>query len=133
MNCFSKNYNFISIIFFFLNINIAIADQCPSAETVKERKISREYDWSIDERQTLEDVLAVEKLYSVRIKNRGEFVACYYTSNNRSLRLDGTGIEENCTINKKSGDWIESENGEQVCKEPDLSQCIYEMHCEKVE
>lgn len=110
-----------------------MADQCPSAETVKERKISREYDWSIDERRSLEDVLAVEKLYSVRIKNRGEFVACYYTSNNRLLRLDGAAIEENCIINKKSGDWVELENQEQVCKELDLSQCIYEMDCKKGE
>lgn len=110
-----------------------MADQCPSAETVKERKISREYDWSIDERRTLEDVLAVEKLYSVRIKNHGEFVACYYTSNNRSLRLDGAAIKENCTIKIKSDNWFESENGEQVCKEIDLSQCVYEMHCQKLE
>ncbi len=78
-------------------------------------------------------MLAVEKLYSVRIKNRGEFVACYYTSNNRSLRLDGAAIEENCIINKKSGDWVELENQEQVCKEPDLRQCNYEMDCEKGE
>lgn len=133
MNCFSKNYNFISILFFFLNINIATADQCPSAETVIERKISREYDWSIDEKRSLEDVLAVEKLYSVSIMNRGEFVACYYMSKNRSLRLDGTAIEENCIINKKSGNWIDSEGGEQVCKELDLNKCIYEIHCKKVE
>lgn len=110
-----------------------MADQCPTAEIVKERKISREYEWSIDERRSLKDVLTVEKLYSVRIKNRGEFVACYYTGNNRLLRLDGAPIEDNCIINKKSDGWIESDNGEQVCKESDLSQCIYAMDCEKVE
>ena len=116
-----------------MNINTAIADHCPSAEIVKERKISRTYDWSIDERRSLDDVFAVKKLYSVRIKNQGEFVACYYTGNKRLLRLDGTALEKNCVINSKSGDWIKSENGEQICKEFDLSQCIYEIHCEKAD
>jgi hypothetical protein len=110
-----------------------MADQCPSAEIVKERKISQEYDWTIDERRSLEDVLAVEKLYSVRIKNRGEFIACYYSSDNQLLRLDGAALKKGCLINKKSGNWQGSENEEQVCKEEDLSLCIYEIHCEKVD
>lgn len=133
MNCFSRNYNFISIFLFFININVVNADQCPSAQIVKERKISREYDWSIDERRSLEDVLAVEKLYSVRIKNRGEFVACYYSGNDQLLRLDGASLEKECLIKNKSGNWIKAENGERICKEEDLSQCIYEIHCEKVD
>lgn len=131
MNFFSKNYNFISLFIFLFYINIAFADQCPSAEIVKQRKISRDYDWSIDERRSLKDVLAVEKLYSVRIKNNGEFVSCYYTGKNGLLRLDGARLEENCIINIRSGRWIETENGEQICNEVDLAQCIYETHCEK--
>jgi hypothetical protein len=129
MNLFKKKYNLICFLYFLTNSNFGLADQCPSAEIVKERKISREYDWSIDERRSLDDVLSVEKLYSVRIKNNGEFVACYYTGSKKLLRLDGASIKEGCIVNQKSGSWQLSENGEQVCKEQDLNLCIYEIHC----
>lgn len=112
---------------------MALADQCPSAELVKERKISREYDWTIDERRSLQDVLAVERLYSVRIKNKGEFVACFYSSNHQLLRLDGAALEKDCVINNNSGNWVESENGEQVCNEKDLSLCKYEINCKNLD
>ena len=133
MNFFSKNYNFIFVLLFILNINAVSADECPTAEIVKERKISQKYDWSIDERRSLKDVLAVEKLYSVRIKNQGEFVACYYTGENGLLRLDGGVFDENCLINQKSGDWIKTEKDEYICNELDVSQCSFEIHCEKLD
>lgn len=130
MNLFKKKYNLICLIVLFLNSGFVIADQCPSAEIVKARRISQEYDWSIDERRSLEELLAVEKLYSIRIKNRGEFVACYYSSVNQILRLDGAALKENCLIKTISGSWQETKNGEQVCKEEDLSQCKYVIDCE---
>ena len=114
-----------------MNINPVLADQCPSAETVKQRKISRDYDWSIDERLSIDDVLSVEKLYSVRIKNGGEFVACYYSGSRRLVRLDGAGMKNDCIINVKSGEWVAAENNEQLCKEADLNQCLYEIQCKK--
>lgn len=113
-----------------MNFNSVWAGQCPSAEMVKEREISRDYDWSIDERLSLDDLLAVEKLYSVRIKNSGEFVACYYSGSNRLVRLDAAAIENNCVINIKSGEWSEAVNSEQICKEVDLNQCLFEIQCE---
>jgi hypothetical protein len=130
MNLFKKKYNLIYLISFFINSNLVLADHCPSAEVVKERNISREYDWSIDDRKTLDDVLSVEKLYSVRLKNKGEFVACYYSSSNSLLRMDGAPLEKGCKIIQKSGNWIGEENNEQVCKEEDLNLCVYEIHCE---
>ena len=133
MNPLNRNFNFIFLLLFFINIDLAIADQCPSAETVRQRKISREYDWSIDERRSLEDVLAVEKLYSVRIKNKGEFIACYYMGKNGLLRLDGVSLEKNCFVKKTSGKWEETETAEQICKEKELSTCIFEIHCNNVE
>ena len=118
---------------FYINSGLAIADQCPSIEFIKERKISRAYDWSIDERRSIDDLLSVNKLYSVRIKNKGEFVACYYSASKTTLRLDGAAIKEDCLINKTSGLWEISESGELVCKEDDLNLCLYEIVCEKPE
>jgi len=117
----------------FINSEFAVADQCPSPEVIKERNISRDYEWTMDERRSLEDVLSVEKLYSVRIKNKGEFVACSYSASNKLLRLDAAAIEKGCTIRKKLGNWAFSKKGEHVCKEDDLSLCHYEVHCEATE
>ncbi len=128
MNLFKKKYNLICLLCLCVNSTIVIADRCPSAETVKERKISREYEWTIDERRSLEDVLSVEKLYSVRIKNKGEFVACYYTGKNL-LRLDAKAIKEGCLISVVSGSWKSSGNGEQICDGDDLNLCLYEINC----
>jgi len=110
-----------------------VADQCPLAEIVKERKISRDYEWTIDERRSLDDVLSVEKLYSVRIKNKGEFIACYYSGDKNLVRLDGSSLKKGCLVNKKSGAWEGAENGEQICKEEDLNLCVYEIHCNESE
>jgi hypothetical protein len=129
MNCFKKKYNLICLFGLLAHSGFVLADQCPSTEIIKKREISREYDWSIDERRTLDDLLAVDKLYSVRIKNKGEFIACYYSSNKVLLRLDGAPLEKGCLVNKKSGNWYSAENSELVCKEEDLNQCIYEIHC----
>lgn len=130
MNSFKKKFNFICLLCFFINSGPAIADQCPTVEIIKERKISRDYEWTIDERRSLDDVLSVEKLYSVRIKNKGEFIACYYSGSKNLLRLDGTSLKKECVLNKTSGRWEFSENGEQVCKEEDLNLCHYEINCE---
>jgi hypothetical protein len=131
MNPFKKKYNFIYLLCLLIHSSQTIADQCPSPEIIKDRKISRDYDWSIDEKRSLEDVLSIEKLYSVRIKNKGEFVACYYSASKNLLRLDGAPFDKECVINKKDGNWIVSEKGEQVCKEEDLNLCHYEIHCEE--
>ena len=130
MNSFKNNYNFICFLWLSISPVLVIADQCPSPEIIKERKISRDYEWTINEKRSLDDVLSVEKLYSVRIKNKGEFVACYYSGSKNLLRLDGSPIEEECVINKSSGSWEFLENGEQICKEEDLNLCQYEIHCE---
>jgi hypothetical protein len=129
MNLLYKKYNLIYLLSLLLFSNFVIADHCPSAKIVKERNISREYDWSIDERRSLEDVLSVEKLYSVRIKNKGEFIACYYSGEKSLLRLDGAPIGKDCLIKKQSGNWLEAENNEQVCQEDDLNLCVYEINC----
>ena len=131
MNACKKNYNFICLLCIFISPGLAIADQCPSAEIIKDRKISRDYEWTINERLSLDDVLAVENLYSVRIKNKGEFVACYYSGSKNLLRLDGASLKKGCVVNRTSGSWEFLENGEQVCKGENLNLCHYEINCEK--
>ena len=107
----------------------ASADVCPSPEIVRERGISREYEWTINERQTLEDVLAVEKLYSVRIKNKGEFVACYYyTSKQRPMRLDAKPLKANCSVTRYSDNWEAPDGLELVCRDDDVYQCRFAIN-----
>lgn len=108
-----------------------MAEQCPSPEKIKERKINRDYEWTIGERRTLEDVLSVEKLYSVRIKNEAEYVACYYSGSKSLLRLDGKPLKQPCIISGISGRWELTNSNEYVCKEDDLALCEYDIKCEE--
>ena len=108
-----------------------IADGCPPAQIVKDRKISRDYEWTLDERKTLDDVLAVERLYSVRIKNKGEFVACYYSGKTGLLRLDAKPEKEGCIIAIKTGEWTALDTGEALCVEDNLQLCHYEISCKE--
>ncbi len=119
------------IVLMLIAINAVYADQCPTPDIIKERKISRAYDWTIDERRTLEDLLAVEELYSVRIKNNGEFAACYYSSPGQLLRLDAKPLKEDCTVAKYEGNWADSSASEQVCNEPDVYQCRFAIYCDE--
>ncbi|MCG8378773.1 MAG: hypothetical protein MI865_04770 [Proteobacteria bacterium] len=124
----NKSVPYCYLIVSLLLSNFSYAEQCPSPDIIKDRKISREYEWTIDERRTLEDVLAVEKLFSVRIKNQGEFIACYYSGNRGILRLDGKPLKDSCRIQTESGNWKKIE-GETVCLDEELSLCIYKIEC----
>lgn len=124
------NLKIAVLLWVFLNTGLVKADHCPSPETIKERKISRDYEWTIDERRTLDDVLAVEKLYSVRIKNQGEFIACYYSGGNRLLRLDGKPEKDNCLVNNSDGNWNRIGDSETVCEENDIALCEYQIKCD---
>ena len=117
------------VLCFIVLSNIAFADVCPTPKIIKDREISRDYEWTLDERKTLDDVLAVEQLYSVRIKNNGEFVACYYSSPRGLLRLDGKPEKEGCSLKIKQGNWASLETGEAICKEEKLALCHYEISC----
>lgn len=107
------------------------ADTCPSPETVKDRKISRVYAWYIDERRNLEDVLAVEKLYSVRLKNNGEYARCYYSGNGRLLEMDAWPLKAGCTVREYKGDWQAINDEERVCNEEDVRVCQFAIYCDE--
>ncbi len=107
------------------------ADSCPSADAVKARKVSRVYAWYIDERRTLEDVLAVKKLYSARLKNNGEYVRCYYSGNGRLLEMDAWPLESDCSVIKYEGEWQQVIKDELVCVDDDMSRCQFAIYCDQ--
>lgn len=113
-----------------LNNSQAKADHCPSPDVVKQRKISRDYEWTLDERRTLEDVLAVETLYSARIKNSGDFVACYYSSGSQLLRLDAKPEKKGCLIVESGGKWNIINEVEAVCGDKEITLCEFTVKCE---
>jgi hypothetical protein len=115
-----------------MSVQSLMAEHCPTPEKIKERKINRDYEWTLDERRTLEDVLSVEKLYSVRIKNDAEYIACYYSGSKNLLRLDGKPLKQPCIIRAISGHWESTNLGEHVCKEDDLALCEYDIRCEEI-
>lgn len=130
---FLIKYQYLYFLFLSINPSLLIADQCPTPEKIKERNISREYDWTINERRTLEDLLSVKKLYSVRINNEAEYIACYYSGNRILLRLDGKPLKQPCSVKEISGRWELTENDEQICIEDDLDKCEYVMKCDEDE
>ncbi len=126
-------YQYIYFIILSISPSLLFADQCPTPEKIKERNISREYDWTINKRRTLEDVLSVEKLYSVRINNKAEYIACYYSGSRSLLRLDGIPLKQPCRVKEIKGRWESTENGDQICLEEDFGKCEYEMKCDGIE
>lgn len=123
-------YRYFYFLILLINPSLLFADQCPTPEKIKERDITREYDWTINERRTLEDVLSVEKLYSVRINNQAEYIACYYSGSRSLLRLDGKPLKQPCRVKEISGRWELTENDEQICLEDDLGKCEYDIKCD---
>jgi hypothetical protein len=93
------------------------ADRCPTPEEIRERKISQDYEWTVDDRVTLDGLLSVKQLYAVRIKNNGEFISCNYSTDRRLISLDGLPNKGRCLIMTSVGEWHGTENGEWVCQE----------------
>lgn len=105
------------------------ADQCPSAEQVRERNISRDYDWSVDETVTLDMLLTVSGLREVSLQNHGEFVSCYYLSGQLPVRMDGTAPDPGCLVTRASGTWISLPGGTLKCNEEEHDQCHFSIQC----
>ena len=119
---------FNTIILLFISLP-CLADQCPTVEQVRERNISRDYDWSVSEDVTLDMLLAVSELNKVELNNHGEFVACHYTSDGLPVRLDGAPPEPNCRISKLAGDWLPGKGGALDCTENEPDQCQFQIEC----
>ncbi|MEQ8289511.1 MAG: hypothetical protein RIB78_07285 [Gammaproteobacteria bacterium] len=127
----NRKFNLLLATILLSSSSVVLADTCPTPETVKDRKISRVYAWYIDERRTLDDVLAVEKLYSVRLKNSGEYVSCYYSGSGRLLEMDAWPLKTGCSIVEYQGEWQTINEEERVCTADDMSKCQFAIYCDE--
>lgn len=109
----------------------AIADSCPTVKDISYRLISREYEWTVDEGVTLDELLSVTQLIAVSIENEGEFVSCKYKTGEKFLKLDGLPVAEKCPLHNTSGNWFVTGTNRLVCDEDDLFQCIFETNCKE--
>jgi hypothetical protein len=105
------------------------AERCATPEEVRDRKISPDYEWSVNEEVTLDGLLSVRHLYQVTIENYGEFVACKYEASQQYIRLDGAPKNSKCPIRILSDNWFVSESGQTVCDEKDNTLCHFESAC----
>ncbi len=105
------------------------AERCATPQEVKERLISPEYDWSVSEGVSLEEILSVDKLYAASIENYGEFVACSYEAAQKYIRMDGVPKDGSCAIQTASDNWFSSEAGKSVCEEEDVTLCRFSHGC----
>lgn len=127
----NRKFNLLLAIAVLSSSSVVLADTCPAPETVKDRKISRVYAWYVDERRTLDDVLAVEKLYSVRVKNNGEYVSCYYSGSGRLLEMDAWPLKTGCSIVEYKGEWQTINEEERVCNAEDMTTCQFAIYCDE--
>ncbi len=132
-NKFNMRQNFCSMLavvssFLWLSA-AAYAERCATPAEVRDRLISPDYEWTVNEDVSLDKLLAVEKLYGVSIENYGEFVACKYTAPQQYIRLDGVPRNSQCPVRAISDNWFVSESGETVCEEKDPTLCHFEFGC----
>ena len=113
-----------------LVIPTAYADRCPTPDEIRGRTIAKDYDWTVNERTSLENILSVKQSIAVRVMKNGEFVSCRYTTERQLIRLDGVPVQEKCVITVSSGDWINTTTGESVCQEEDTMQCLFNIECQ---
>lgn len=123
----------ISFLSIFMVTGNVCADRCPTPDEVRERKISQDYEWTVDDRVTLDGLLSVKQLYAVRIKDNGRFVSCNYSTEKRLISLDGLPNKGECSIVTSVGEWHGTENGELVCQEKDSTQCHFQFECAQKE
>ena len=119
----------ICLVLYVFVIPVAVADNCPTPDEVRERKISENYEWTVDERVSLENILSVKRLIAVRIINDGEYMSCKYTTEKQLVVLYGLPKSDKCVINISSGEWISTDTGERVCQEKNITLCLFDVEC----
>jgi hypothetical protein len=119
-----------ALLLFLVFLPDVRADACPSADQVRNRNISRKYEWTVREGISLEDLLSVKKLYAVRIMDDGTYVSCNYTTDKWPVKLDATSVSGKCEFMPDKGEWKNTESGEIVCLEKDTGNCGFSFKCE---
>ena len=96
-----------------------------------DRKISKSYDWAVEENTSLEELLSVKNLFSVRIIDYDSHVSCRYTTDKWPVVLDGIPVEEKCIVKPEAGEWTSTDSGQLVCREEDVTKCLFNLECKK--
>ena len=123
---------YTGFIYLFL-MSYTLADVCPTAEEIRDKKISMSYDWAVSENTTLKELLSVKDLYAVRIMDYDAYVSCRYTAVKWPVMLDGNPLESECRIVPDAGEWTGTDSGELVCREKDVTKCGFKMECREPE
>ena len=135
-----SNNDFLQIIFvgllysafiFFILISPSHADTCPSPKDIRDREISTRYDWAVGENTTLKELLSVKTLYAVRIMDYDSSISCRYTTDKWPVILDGTPKPEQCRVMPTGGEWTGTDSGQLVCREKDVTKCLFNLECKK--
>lgn len=120
--------------FVFLSLfSFVQADTCPTPEEIRDRKISKLYEWTVDENTSLDELLSVERLYAVRLMDYGEYVSCRYTTKKWPLRLDGKPEGNGCELTPETGAWTSTDSGHLVCREEDVAKCGFKIACNEID
>lgn len=106
-------------------------DSCPSADKVRSHKLPQKYEWTVDEHTTLQNLLSVKKLYAVRIMDQGAYVSCHYTTDKWPVKLDVAPSSGACKTVSHDGKWKDTDSGQVVCLEKDVSKCTFSFECKK--
>ena len=137
MNILPKQYFMFVIlltcIFVFDRDANAEIFSCPSIQSIKNRTISKEFEWTVSENTSLDAVLNVSKLEAVSIENHGEFVSCIYQSHNEKVRLDAKPITVDCLVVTHSANWQDNKSGRWVCIDNNKMNCQYEVSCQIIQ
>lgn len=116
-------------VFVLLFTSNVIADSCPTPEEIRDRTISKQYEWTVDENTTLKELLAVKQLYAVRIMDYGDYVSCRYSTKQWPVTLDGKPKGRDCELTPLAGEWTSTDSGHLVCREKEVTQCGFKFDC----
>ena len=122
----------ITCLFFLLFFHIpdVFPETCPTPEKIRERKISDQYEWTVQEGVTLDNLLSVRQLYSVRIINFNDYISCRYSTGKWPVKLDGKPVNNKCHVLPETGEWAGTDSGSLVCQEKDPGKCGFRIECE---
>ena len=117
-------------ILLFLPVSNVFPENCPTPEKIRARNISSQYEWTVQEGVTLENLLSVQQLYSVRIINFDDYISCRYSTGKWPVKLDGKPVNDKCHVLPEAGEWHGTDSGSLVCQEKDPVKCGFRMECE---
>ena len=121
----------MSILLLFSISTESYADHCPSPDTIRHRKLSQKYEWTVAENTTLQNLLSAKKLYAVRIMDHDDYVSCHYTTDKWPIKLDMSPSSGKCKPVPHSSKWKNTDSGQVVCMEKDIANCDFNFECKQ--